>query len=239
MKKKKKNASRIKCHERISILLNIVFIVIVFLRLDVISSNGMILSNNQHRDDISSFRWDALICEDDMRRKSTWLDYLHWSGFPLTIIEPNQQRTSLNGKYSHLRVHGRSIRQLYHSAWVKVLIKQSVLCLHQRYRMILLIINLLSGYVCMYAWYIYRCYGFFQWLGIDGPRSIFFFGNVWSFVRSKRVSLSIRNWTHEFGRVYGCSEGHAPIIVISDSDLLDEISVNIFLHFILADNSLW
>ena len=97
--------------------------------------------------------------------------------------------------------------------------------------MILLITNLLSGYVCMYAWYIYQCYGFFQWLGIDGPRSIFFFGNVCSFVRSKRVLLFIRNRTHEFGRVYGCFEDHAPIIVLSDSDLFDEIFVKHFSKF--------
>lgn len=87
----------------------------------------------------------------------------------------------------------------------------------------ILFLILFTCLLIIYLVHIQRCYTFFEKLGIDGPRPKFFFGNVGDFVRTKRISMSIRNWTEQFGRIYGYFEGHTPVLVISDPDILDEI----------------
>ena len=84
-------------------------------------------------------------------------------------------------------------------------------------------IILLALLVIIYLVHIYRCYSFFKRLGIDGPRPTFFMGNLADFARTKRISISIQNWTNQFGRIYGYFEGHTPVLVISDPDILDKI----------------
>ncbi|CAF0828039.1 unnamed protein product [Adineta steineri] len=37
------------------------------------------------------------------------------------------------------------------------------------------------------------------------------------------MSVSIHNWTKQFGRIYGYFEGHTPILVVSDSKIINEI----------------
>jgi len=68
-------------------------------------------------------------------------------------------------------------------------------------------------------------------LGVDGPRPTFFLGNVVDFARTKRISISIHNWTKQFGRIYGYFEGHTPVLVISDPDILDKIFLKYFSKF--------
>ncbi|CAM4848055.1 unnamed protein product, partial [Rotaria magnacalcarata] len=58
---------------------------------------------------------------------------------------------------------------------------------------------------------------------IDGPTPTFFLGNVQDFAAIKRISISIRNWTQQFGRIYGYFEGHTPVLVVSDPHLLHQI----------------
>jgi cytochrome P450 len=68
-------------------------------------------------------------------------------------------------------------------------------------------------------------------MGIDGPCPTFFLGNVADFVRTQRISISIQNWTKQFGRIYGYFEGHTPVLVISDPDILDKIFLKSFSKF--------
>jgi len=68
-------------------------------------------------------------------------------------------------------------------------------------------------------------------LGVDGPRPTFFLGNVADFARTKRISISIHNWTKQFGRIYGYFEGHTPVLVVSDPDILDKIFLKYFSKF--------
>jgi cytochrome P450 family 3 subfamily A len=68
-------------------------------------------------------------------------------------------------------------------------------------------------------------------LGVDGPRPTFFLGNVVDFARTKRISISIHNWTKQFGRIYGYFEGHTPVLVVSDPDILDKIFLKYFSKF--------
>jgi cytochrome P450 len=75
----------------------------------------------------------------------------------------------------------------------------------------------------IYLVHVYRCYDFFNLLGIDGPKPSFFWGNVADFRRTQRISISIRDWTKQFGRIYGYFEGHTPVLVVSDPYILEKI----------------
>ncbi|CAF0894181.1 unnamed protein product [Adineta ricciae] len=95
-------------------------------------------------------------------------------------------------------------------------------------------ILLLSIFICLlliYLLHIYRCYSFFEQLGIKGPRPTFLLGNLADFIRTKRISMSIHNWTQQFGHIYGYFEGHTPVLVVSDPDILHEIFINHFSKF--------
>ncbi|CAF1214313.1 unnamed protein product [Rotaria magnacalcarata] len=82
---------------------------------------------------------------------------------------------------------------------------------------------LIAIVLAIYLIHIYRSYSFFKNLGIDGPTPTFFLGNVQDFAATKRISISIRNWTQQFGRIYGYFEGHTPVLVVSDPHLLHQI----------------
>ncbi|CAF1110689.1 unnamed protein product [Rotaria sordida] len=90
---------------------------------------------------------------------------------------------------------------------------------------------LITIILILYLIHIYRCYLFFKCRGIDGPRPTFFLGNVADFARTKRISISIHNWTKQFGRIYGYFEGHTPVFVISEPDILDKIFRKYFSKF--------
>lgn len=90
---------------------------------------------------------------------------------------------------------------------------------------------LISLLVVLYLTHVYRSYSFFRDMGIDGPRPSFFWGNLGDFARTKRISLSIKQWTEQFGRIYGYFEGHTPVLVISDPEILDQIFQKNFSKF--------
>lgn len=95
----------------------------------------------------------------------------------------------------------------------------------------ILLLSILICLLSIYLIHIHRCYSFFKELGINGPRPTFLLGNLLDFIRTKRISVSIQNWTNQFGRIYGYFEGHTPILVISDPNILHEIFIKKFSKF--------
>lgn len=85
--------------------------------------------------------------------------------------------------------------------------------------------------IVTYLWYIRKDYRFFEQLNIPGPKPVFFLGNFLDIAKTKRVSISIKQWTEKYGRIFGYYEGHTPILVISDPDLLQEIFIKSFSNF--------
>ncbi|CAF1580202.1 unnamed protein product, partial [Adineta ricciae] len=85
--------------------------------------------------------------------------------------------------------------------------------------------------VVAYLWHIRKAYDFFIKLNIPGPPPTLFFGNFLDIIRSKRLSLSIHEWTKKYGRIYGYYEGHTPIIVVSDPDVLQDVFIKSFSNF--------
>jgi cytochrome P450 len=45
------------------------------------------------------------------------------------------------------------------------------------------------------------------------------------------LSLSIQEWTKTYGRIFGYFEGHTPILVVSDPDVLQDIFIKSFSNF--------
>ncbi|CAF3989263.1 unnamed protein product, partial [Rotaria magnacalcarata] len=83
----------------------------------------------------------------------------------------------------------------------------------------------------LYLVHIRRSYSFFKQLGINGPPPMFILGNFLDFVRTKRISVCIQNWTAQYGNIYGYFEGHTPILVVSDPDILHEVFIKHFSKF--------
>jgi cytochrome P450 len=45
------------------------------------------------------------------------------------------------------------------------------------------------------------------------------------------MSISIKQWTEKYGRIFGYFEGHTPILVVSDPDILQDIFIKSFSNF--------
>ncbi|CAF3501695.1 unnamed protein product [Rotaria sp. Silwood1] len=58
---------------------------------------------------------------------------------------------------------------------------------------------------------------------------------IWScafeVIKTRRLSLTIKNWTETYGRIFGYFEGHTPILVISDPDILQDVFIKSFSNF--------
>ena len=91
-----------------------------------------------------------------------------------------------------------------------------------------------------YFYYIKRCYKYLKKLGYDGPKPSFFIGNLAQFasqensIHSKddaqppisHYSKTLQRWTKQYGKIYGYYEGHSPVIVLADPDLVAEVFIN-------------
>jgi cytochrome P450 len=93
------------------------------------------------------------------------------------------------------------------------------------------LLGLLTIVIAAYLWYIRSAYEFFTKLNIPGPPPVLFFGNFLSVIKSKRLSLNIHEWTKKYGRIFGYYEGHTPILVVSDPDVLQDVFIKSFSNF--------
>ena len=96
-------------------------------------------------------------------------------------------------------------------------------------------ILLLTIFICLlitYLAHIYRCYSFFKQLGINGPQPTFLLGNCSRFCYVQNGSqYPFKIGQAQFGRIYGYFEGHTPVLVVSDPDILHEIFIKHFSKF--------
>jgi hypothetical protein len=109
-----------------------------------------------------------------------------------------------------------------------------VLLTNIRIKMLLItgaLISILLIIIVAYLWHIRKIYSFFDRLNIPGPPPTFFFGNFADLSKTKRKSISIKQWTEKYGRIFGYFEGHTPILVISDPDILQDIFIKSFSNF--------
>lgn len=90
-----------------------------------------------------------------------------------------------------------------------------------------------------YLLYIKRCYRYLKSIGYDGPSPSFFIGNLSEFATKdnsvqkdqfkptiNHYSKTLQRWTKQYGKIYGYYEGHSPVIVLADPDLVSEVFLN-------------
>ncbi|CAF1490887.1 unnamed protein product [Rotaria sp. Silwood1] len=94
-----------------------------------------------------------------------------------------------------------------------------------------ILIAVLLAIVVTYFLHTRKTYEFFKRLNIPGSSPIFFFGNFFDLVRNKRTSISIKQYTEKYGRIFGYFEGHTPILVVSDPDVIQDIFIKSFSNF--------
>lgn len=85
--------------------------------------------------------------------------------------------------------------------------------------------------ILAYLLYIQSSYSFFKKLNIPGPTPVPFFGNFLDVIETRRLSLTIKKWTETYGRIFGYFEGHTPILVVSDPDILQDVFIKSFSNF--------
>lgn len=93
------------------------------------------------------------------------------------------------------------------------------------------LLALLIVVIVLYLWYIRRSYDFFKRLNIPGPPPILFFGNLLEIIRSGRRAHNVKQWTEKYGPIFGYYEGHTPVLVVSDPDVLQDVFVKSFSKF--------
>jgi cytochrome P450 len=94
-----------------------------------------------------------------------------------------------------------------------------------------ILVGLLFIVVVAYLWHIRKAYDFFVQLNIPGPPPTLFFGNFLEIFKSNGQSFAIKKWTDKYGHIFGYFEGHTPVLVVSDPDVLEDILVKSFSKF--------
>jgi hypothetical protein len=97
----------------------------------------------------------------------------------------------------------------------------------------------------VYLWYVRRCFGYLKSLGYDHPPPSFLLGNLAEFAspansipqkqqkRSEKeetpppaiahYSKTLQRWRAKYGKIYGYYEGHSPVLVLADADLVADL----------------
>lgn len=107
-----------------------------------------------------------------------------------------------------------------------------------------------SAVTAGYLLYIRHCYKYLASLGYDGPPPKFFLGNLADFASAENSTIqantnttereansvansvvqhyskTLRRWSRQYGKIYGFYEGHSPVLVLADPDLVAEVFLN-------------
>lgn len=96
-----------------------------------------------------------------------------------------------------------------------------------------LLFFLISAYL-----YFRNKYSYWEKRGIKGPKPVPVFGNLFSMAINDRWKLG-RDWTREFGSVYGIYHGTRPRLVVADAELIRQISIKDFDAFPNHDQNIF
>lgn len=85
--------------------------------------------------------------------------------------------------------------------------------------------------------YYKNMHSYWQKLGVSGPKPWPIIGNMAELVSTKRRD-TVASWRRKYGKVYGIYEGTRPVLMVSDPDILQQISIKDFDSFVNHDASL-
>ncbi len=88
-----------------------------------------------------------------------------------------------------------------------------------------------TGFSLAYLCKVWHAQRLFKRLGLPTPPVRFFVGNFPE-ILAKTQSEAFKEWTKQLGKTYGIYEGHIPIIVTSDLEIIQEVFVKQFGNFI-------
>ncbi|TKR78194.1 hypothetical protein L596_019044 [Steinernema carpocapsae] len=92
----------------------------------------------------------------------------------------------------------------------------------------LLVRLLLVSTVLVVLFYKYRA-GYWKRRGVSGPKSRIFTGHIPEiYDGSRHMATRLRDWTQEYGSVYGIQQGFKNILVTSDLQMIEELFVKKF-----------
>lgn len=83
----------------------------------------------------------------------------------------------------------------------------------------------------IYLGKIWLSYSYFERIGVPTPPHNFLFGNLKQLRENKNESVQCQEWTKQYGRTYGIFEGHVPVLVTSDLDIVQEVFIKQFNNF--------
>nr|QVK45587.1 cytochrome P450 [Brachionus paranguensis] len=89
----------------------------------------------------------------------------------------------------------------------------------------------LFGSGLLYFLKIWNSYRFFKKLGIRNVDYKFLYGNFPELLQKKSNSNLLREWTQKYGKTYGYFEGHLPVLVTSDLDIIQEVFIKQYSNF--------
>lgn len=89
----------------------------------------------------------------------------------------------------------------------------------------------LTSLTAIYLSNVYLSYGYFKERGLKTPQYKFIYGNLKELQKDKNESEVVKEWTKKFGKTYGYYQGHMPVLVTSDLDLIQEVFIKQFNNF--------
>nr|QEV83799.1 cytochrome P450 [Brachionus rotundiformis] len=82
-------------------------------------------------------------------------------------------------------------------------------------------------YLMMLIWK----YQYFEQRGLRTPKFKFIVGNYFDLIKNKNESENVYKWTLQLGKTFGYYEGHSPVLVTSDLDIISEVFIRQFSNF--------
>nr|AHL88982.1 cytochrome p450 3045A1 [Brachionus koreanus] len=89
------------------------------------------------------------------------------------------------------------------------------------------IILFVFSYLMIIVWK----YQYFKQRGIKTPKYRFVCGNYFDLIRNNSESENVYKWTMQLGKTFGYFEGHSPVLVTSDLDIIQEVFIRQFSNF--------
>jgi cytochrome P450 len=87
------------------------------------------------------------------------------------------------------------------------------------------------GLLTVYFWILKSRYTYFVRRNIPGPPPQFFFGHLLQLWKAPLSFLQIKEWTRQYGSIYGIFEGTYPVYIVSDPEFLQEVYIKQFSLF--------
>ena len=97
-----------------------------------------------------------------------------------------------------------------------------------------LTVALFAIVVCLivrFLWTTNNRYDYFKRRSIPGPPHRFFFGHYKTIWSTQSFTKLLKQWTEEYGSIYGLFAGRIPMYVVSDVDFLQEVYIKQFSSF--------